>query len=668
MHGNVEKKYVNAPREDIHVVSKLGFLSESFETALMNVNRASMLGFRYESRETVLVNVNRPREAIHVVSFRSKSSETTVVEDYEELRLAELPDPIADADGYRVISELMIHRPCGMANRNVPCMKDGSTCNRHFPKPYSDRTYIDKDGFVHYRRRAIGIETERQNVWLDNSYVVPYNRTLSMRYYAHINVEYCGWKMVIKYFFKYVSKGMDRVIANVTRPIGYVASTSSGPSIQIDKIKNYAEARSFTEIRTVDDIINPTNKAACHVLGLLGGDEEWICAFREASLSATSLELRKLFVQILIFCDVLDPMNLWQTFWKDMSDDIPRRLQRRYAKANIRVRPWRNRKDFSIEDHNMCSTLRRKNCFGSCIVSDGNIGEPDETDTKDTFRAQIPDNLCILDSDTTITELINFIYDDNTFQMPAPTDFQKKHVYLSSDEATPYGNDGGETELLYPNEYLNSLKFTGLPPHRTMAESSMPNPKATDKGKLTLFEPEVINLADIKPTHTNKTIEVRVYRKWIARNVKTQEPSKLCAILLNKQITLDVSIELAILLSLGIPPKPGDMAEKFDMHEYAKMKKPVIIAVSSTWVTKRYGALQLSAMYTTHYYLNPKIPEADYILNVTSPRVPSDFNNWNATLLQLLDFTIHNFYRFFNEVEFIVNVYFIQRKRTMNSA
>ncbi|GKD72079.1 hypothetical protein Tco_1330361, partial [Tanacetum coccineum] len=343
---NLHKKNVNRLNEAIHV--------------------DSMLGFRYESRETVLVNVNRPREAIHVVSFRSKSSETTVVEDYEELRLvlytiefqkrglphchsllrisssskihedsdvdkyisAELPDPIADADGYRVISELMIHRPCGMANRNVPCMKDGSTCNRHFPKPYSDRTYIDKDGFVHYRRRAIGIETERQNVWLDNSYVVPYNRTLSMRYYAHINVEYCGWKMVIKYFFKYVSKGMDRVIANVTRPIGYVASTSSGPSIQIDKIKNYAEARSFTEIRTVDDIINPTNKAACHVLGLLGGDEEWICAFREASLSATSLELRKLFVQILIFCDVLDPMNLWQTFWKDMSDDIPRRLSK----------------------------------------------------------------------------------------------------------------------------------------------------------------------------------------------------------------------------------------------------------------------------------------------------------------------------------------------------
>ncbi|GJV14619.1 ribonuclease H-like domain-containing protein [Tanacetum coccineum] len=44
----------------------------------------------------------------------------------------------------------------------------------------------------------------------------------------------------------------------------------------------------------------------------------------------------------------------------------------------------------------------------------------------------------------------------------------------SSDEATPHGNNGGETELLYPNEYLNSLKFAGLPPHRLEAKVRAP--------------------------------------------------------------------------------------------------------------------------------------------------------------------------------------------------
>ncbi|GJT90458.1 hypothetical protein Tco_1079303, partial [Tanacetum coccineum] len=39
------------------------------------------------------------------------------------------------------------------------------------------------------------------------------------------------------------------------------------------------------------------------------------------------------------------------------------------------------------------------------------------------------------------------------------------------------------------------------------------------------------------------------------------------------------------------------------------------------------------------------------------PRVPTNFENWKAALLQPLDFTIHNFYWFFNKVEFIVNVF-----------
>nr|GEZ36293.1 replication protein A 70 kDa DNA-binding subunit [Tanacetum cinerariifolium] len=52
------------------------------------------------------------------------------------------------------------------------------------------------------------------------------------------------------------------------------------------------------------------------------------------------------------------------------------------------------------------------------------------------------------------------------------------------------------------------------------------------------------------------------------------------------------------------------------MAAYADMPKPVIIAVSSTWATRKYGGLQLTATPATHYYLNPNIPEATYILNV----------------------------------------------------
>nr|GEY20120.1 DNA helicase [Tanacetum cinerariifolium] len=97
--------------------------------------------------------------------------------DIDKYISVELLDPIQDPDGHGIIAELMMYGPCGYANENAACIKDGSKCNQNFPKPYSDNTYIDKDGFVHYRRRATAIDTERQGVLLDNSYVVLYNQT-----------------------------------------------------------------------------------------------------------------------------------------------------------------------------------------------------------------------------------------------------------------------------------------------------------------------------------------------------------------------------------------------------------------------------------------------------------------------------------------------------------
>ncbi|GJY96378.1 DNA helicase [Tanacetum coccineum] len=179
----------------------------------------------------------------HSLLWVNNASKAQEDSDIDKYICAELPDPMIDIDAHNVISELMIHGPCGGANLSATCMKDGGTCNRNFPKAYCNRTYTDKDGFVHYRRRDTGIEVQRQNVWLDNRYVVPYNRTLCLRYYAHINVEYCGWTMLIKYLFKYISKGTDRVIADVTRTAADIPSTSNAPRIEIDEIKNYVEAR-----------------------------------------------------------------------------------------------------------------------------------------------------------------------------------------------------------------------------------------------------------------------------------------------------------------------------------------------------------------------------------------------------------------------------------------
>ncbi|GJU46218.1 putative ribonuclease H-like domain-containing protein [Tanacetum coccineum] len=94
-------------------------------------------------------------------------------------------------------------------------------------------------------------------------------------------------------------------------------------------------------------------------------------------------------------------------------------------------------------------------------IGDGNIGVADEVDPENNSSVQILDHLCIPDSDTAITELINFIYDEQT-----PYTNGKRIAKKGYNEPIPHGNDGGETELLYPSEYLNSLHLTGFPPHR----------------------------------------------------------------------------------------------------------------------------------------------------------------------------------------------------------
>ncbi|GJV43117.1 nucleic acid-binding, OB-fold protein [Tanacetum coccineum] len=234
-----------------------------------------------------------------------------------------------------------------------------------------------------------------------------------------------------------------------------------------------------------------------------------------------------------------------------------------------------------------------------------------------------------------------------------------------------------------------------------MSQANSPSPAPVDKGKLPLVEANAISLADIKPTETGQTIEIRVYRKWVAKNVKTQVASNFCAILLDKQgnaiqANMDLKdtdhfdellqlnnayrisrflcrrtkiwdrtlpnettlvfgrytsiipisntdfpehhfnfiaynevneranisgaplidyigciyrisnpiisgnamasrrtrriIDIQNLDGINLPFLIwGEMAEKFDINEYAKMQKPVIIALSSAWASKKYG-------------------------------------------------------------------------------
>ncbi|KAL3620360.1 hypothetical protein CASFOL_035272 [Castilleja foliolosa] len=391
----------------------------------------------------------------HTLIWVVPASKVADAVDVDKYISAEIPDPSTEPVLHKIVTDYMIHGPCGLARPMSPCMRE-SKCSKSFPKMFECNTRFDKDGYVHYRRRDTPHRASKNGILLDNRYVVPYNKELCSHFNAHINVEHCGWNMMIKYLFKYISKGADRVRFCISRSEDASAVDPDCGTSAVNEVQNFLDGRyicpheaswrilnfpihertpavevlavhlenmqnvtfkenlrlqaivrnpsfgkttltewiqsnkrdrdglhltyvnycsryrwckkamawiprvhlqspaigrlayvhpasgelfymrmllshqcgskSFADIRTVSGVLHSTYRSACDSLGLLGEDREWLTAFEESSCWATSSELRILFVHMLLFCEVSQPVYFWETQWRRMSDDIRRSI------------------------------------------------------------------------------------------------------------------------------------------------------------------------------------------------------------------------------------------------------------------------------------------------------------------------------------------------------
>ncbi|XP_069588366.1 uncharacterized protein, partial [Ranitomeya imitator] len=144
----------------------------------------------------------------HILIILDSNSKLRTEEDIDNTVWAEIPNPTHYPPLHKIVLQHMIHGPCGEHNPNSPCMDLGK-CTKGFPKDLQPRTIIAKDAYPTYRRH-FGPSFQHHSNMIDNSWVVPYNPFLLLKYKCHINVEVCGSIQAVKYLFKYVYKGHDK--------------------------------------------------------------------------------------------------------------------------------------------------------------------------------------------------------------------------------------------------------------------------------------------------------------------------------------------------------------------------------------------------------------------------------------------------------------------------
>lgn len=153
--------------------------------------------------------------------------------EYDEIVCAELPDEHSNPHLHKMVVKHMLHGPCGDLNLKNVCMKNG-TCKNSYPKEFCHETTQTNDAYPTYRRRNNGVSVIVRGAKLDNRWVVPYNAYLLCKFDCHVNIEICSTIKAVKYIYKYICKGCDKIS---------FAVTSNYNSECIDEIQQFQSGR-----------------------------------------------------------------------------------------------------------------------------------------------------------------------------------------------------------------------------------------------------------------------------------------------------------------------------------------------------------------------------------------------------------------------------------------
>ena len=104
-------------------------------------------------------------------------------------------------------------------------------------------------------------------------------------------------------------------------------------------LNHSAGKTSFEDMRTVNEIVYDSYKDTCIALGLLKDDELWKMVMEDAKQQKMPSQMRELFCVLLLFCDVSDPLALFEEFWQFMSEDFEHQIST-IEEPNLEIQKW----------------------------------------------------------------------------------------------------------------------------------------------------------------------------------------------------------------------------------------------------------------------------------------------------------------------------------------
>ena len=155
----------------------------------------------------------------HICLILSDADKPKESEQVDKIVSAELPGRTSNPRLFSIVTKCMIHGRCGAFNRNATCMVDG-ICNKKFAKAFREQTNVNVSGYPSYRRGQSPLWKNKTGHPVDNRWVVPCNKWLTLKYNAHINVEVCRSLAVVSYLFKYTYKGYHCASVHVAQKSG----------------------------------------------------------------------------------------------------------------------------------------------------------------------------------------------------------------------------------------------------------------------------------------------------------------------------------------------------------------------------------------------------------------------------------------------------------------